>query len=277
MSAADSAQSASPEGERTGLGLSELMAVMSLATDLGIGAPLETGLACCQLAVHIGEAMGLPEDELRRAYYLALLRHIGCTAKADPMAEAIGSDLVLGEAVAAIDMADPREVVPAVLRTVHRQFPGRRFPAAAARAMAFGLRMREGYLAMCEVAGMLAARLGFDARFEHDVRQIGERWDGKGSPGAAGGEELPLAVRAVHLAEGVGNLRRGIAGDQIAVVVRSRRGTAYPPDAVDAFLPKAEAILGSLSRAGSRRPGCRRATSPPCTGRRWPMTWDGWG
>jgi hypothetical protein len=46
--------------------------------------------------------MGLAEDELQRAYYLALLRQIGCTAKADPMAEAIGSDLVLGEAVAAM-------------------------------------------------------------------------------------------------------------------------------------------------------------------------------
>jgi HD-GYP domain-containing protein (c-di-GMP phosphodiesterase class II) len=251
VSEAGAASSPSPEVGRAGLRLSELMAVMSLATDLGIGAPLETGLACCWLAVDIGERMGLPEDELRRAYYLALLRHIGCTAKADPMAEVIGSDLVLGEAVAAIDMANPREVVPAVLRVVHGQFPGRRFPAAAARAVAFGLRMREGYLAICEVAGMLAARLGFDARFERDVRQIGERWDGRGSPGAARGEELPLAVRAVHLAEGVGNLRRSVPDDQIAAVVRGRRGTAYPPDAVDAFLPKAEAILGSVSGAGS--------------------------
>lgn len=234
-----------------GLRLSELMAVMSLATDLGIGAPLETGLAICQLAVHIGEGMGLPEDELRRAYYLALLRHIGCTAKADPMAAAIGSDLVLGEALAPIDMANPRQVVPAVLGVVHGQFPGRRFPLAAARALAFGMRMREGYLAMCEVAGMLAGRLGFDARFKHDVMLIGERWDGKGSPGNASGEDLPLAVRAVHLAEGVGNLRRSVPNDQVAAVVRSRRGTAYPPDAVDAFLPRAEAILGSVSRAGS--------------------------
>jgi HD-GYP domain-containing protein (c-di-GMP phosphodiesterase class II) len=227
------------------------MAVMSLATDLGIGAPLETGLVICQLAVGVGERMGLAEDELRRAYYLALLRHIGCTAKADPMAEAIGSDLVLGEAVAAIDMANPREVVPAVLGVVHRQFPGRRFPLAATRALAFGMRMKEGYLAMCEVAGMLVARLGFDARFEQDVRQIGERWDGRGSPGTASGEDLPPAVRAVHLAEGVGNLRRSIPSDQIAAVVRGRRGSAYPPDAVDAFLSHAGTILGSVSRAGS--------------------------
>jgi DNA-binding CsgD family transcriptional regulator len=55
----------------------------------------------------------------------------------------------------------------------------------------------------------------------------------------------------VHLAEGVGNLRRSVAGDQIASVVRGRRGTAYPPDAVDAFLPQAEAVLGSVAQAGS--------------------------
>lgn len=138
-----------------------------------------------------------------------------------------------------------------MLRVVHGQFPGRRFPAAAARALAFGMRMREGYLAICEVAGMLAGRLGFDARFERDVRQIGERWDGKGSPGVVRGEELPPAVRAVQLAEGVGNLRRSVPGDQVAPVVRGRRGTAYPPDAVDAFLPAADEILGSVSQPGS--------------------------
>jgi DNA-binding CsgD family transcriptional regulator len=60
-----------------------------------------------------------------------------------------------------------------------------------------------------------------------------------------------LAVRAVQLAEGVGNLRRSVPGDQIEAVVRDRRGTAYPPDAVDAFLSQAGTILGSVSRAGS--------------------------
>ena len=55
----------------------------------------------------------------------------------------------------------------------------------------------------------------------------------------------------MQLAEGVGNLRRSIPSDQIAAVVRDRRGTAYPPDAVDAFLSQAGTILGSVSRAGS--------------------------
>lgn len=57
------------------------MAALSLATDLGMGQPLEYALGVCVLAVRLGEALGLGESELREVYCLALLRHIGCNAE----------------------------------------------------------------------------------------------------------------------------------------------------------------------------------------------------
>lgn len=60
--------------------LAELAAAASVAIDLAICPPLESGLAVCVTAPRLARAGGLPEDELARVYYLALLRHIGCPA-----------------------------------------------------------------------------------------------------------------------------------------------------------------------------------------------------
>ena len=50
------------------------MAALSLATDLGMGQPLEFALTACVLALRIGEALGYSDKALREIYYQALLR-----------------------------------------------------------------------------------------------------------------------------------------------------------------------------------------------------------
>ncbi len=49
----------------TDIRLVELMTALSLATDLGMGQPMEHALCVCVLSVRLGEALGLSEDELR--------------------------------------------------------------------------------------------------------------------------------------------------------------------------------------------------------------------
>ena len=44
------------------LRLAELVAALSLATDLGMGQPLEYALSVCVLSVRLGEAFGLGEE-----------------------------------------------------------------------------------------------------------------------------------------------------------------------------------------------------------------------
>jgi len=45
------------------------MAALSLATDLGMGQPLEFALTSCVLATRLGESLGMSESELRDVYY----------------------------------------------------------------------------------------------------------------------------------------------------------------------------------------------------------------
>lgn len=70
--------------------LAELIAALSLATDLGMGQPLEYALCSCVLAVRLGAALGLGEQELREVYYQALLRFIGCNAETAMLAAILG-------------------------------------------------------------------------------------------------------------------------------------------------------------------------------------------
>ena len=62
----------------SGVRLAELMAALSIATDLGMGQPLESALCSCVVAMRLGEALKLDDATLRDVYYQALLRYIGC-------------------------------------------------------------------------------------------------------------------------------------------------------------------------------------------------------
>ena len=74
---------------------SELMAAVSLAADLGMGQPLESGLATCVVATNLALRLGLDIGLRQRIYDLSLLQHIGCTSVSAEMASILGDELVM--------------------------------------------------------------------------------------------------------------------------------------------------------------------------------------
>lgn len=72
--------------------LAELLATPSLATDLGMAFPLEKAMRSAPLAVTLGRKLGLSQADLSDAYYVAMLRFLGCSAFADELAMAFGGD-----------------------------------------------------------------------------------------------------------------------------------------------------------------------------------------
>ena len=63
--------------------LAELAASLSLATDIGLGVALENGQRAALMTVALAEAAGVPADEARDAFYIALLKVVGCTGDED--------------------------------------------------------------------------------------------------------------------------------------------------------------------------------------------------
>ncbi len=75
------------------LRLAEATAVLSLATDLSMGQPLEHGLRTAVLAVRTAQALGLSEDDQVTVFYTGLLHFAGCTAESEIDARFFGDEL----------------------------------------------------------------------------------------------------------------------------------------------------------------------------------------
>ena len=235
--------------------LAELMAALSLATDLGMGQPMEYALCVCVLSVRLGEALGLSENELREIYYLALLRHIGCNAETYRMADLFGDELALRADFAAVDSRHTSQVVGLVLHYIRQANEGTS-PLNLARMIAQGLLaaphlMKEEYTGFCEVAQRLAERLGFGESTRIALGQIFERWDGQGVPGKVKGEDITPSMRIVTLTQDAITFHR-LEGVEAAVkMAQERKGTIYDPHMVECFCQQASQLLAGLEEEPS--------------------------
>ena len=81
-------------GDRdSGVALAELVGAFSLATDLGLGQPMEHVLRSWVIAARLGEHIGLEVDDRDALYYVATLAWVGCVADSHEMAHWFGDDL----------------------------------------------------------------------------------------------------------------------------------------------------------------------------------------
>ncbi len=103
--------------------VAEVMAALSLAADLGSGYGEEHGLRSGLIALKLGQAAGLRDDELRHLYHLSLLRMIGCTADSHEAAQALGDEILVGGASAGLEMGIQREALGWLLREFGRDLP----------------------------------------------------------------------------------------------------------------------------------------------------------
>ncbi len=78
-----------------GVRLAELVAVLSLGTDLGLGQPMEHVQRQCLLALGLADRLGLDEEQRSVLYYTALLAFVGCHVDAHEQARWFGDDLSL--------------------------------------------------------------------------------------------------------------------------------------------------------------------------------------
>ena len=77
-------------GER--IRAAEVVAALSLATDLAIGVPLEHGLQSALFAMRLSERLNVDPETASKAYYVSLLAYVGCTAGAETAAELFGGE-----------------------------------------------------------------------------------------------------------------------------------------------------------------------------------------
>ena len=226
--------------------LAELIAAMSLGTDLGLGQPMEHILRECLIALDLGERMGLDESERAVVYYVALLAWVGCHADSYEQARWFGDDITARADTYGSDLVGLR-VAAYVARHVGAGSPPLRRARTAVEFMASGRHAMEAmHSTHCLLASELASRLGLGAPVHDALLQAFERWDGKGGPLGLKGAEIALPVRLVQLADTV-EVFNNAGGLEAAVgVARERSGTQFDPEIADVFCRDAAEILARL-------------------------------
>jgi HD-GYP domain-containing protein (c-di-GMP phosphodiesterase class II) len=229
--------------------LAEPVAALSLATDLGMGQPLEQALRTCLLAVAAGSALGLDGPTHSDTYYFALLRFVGCTSDAHEQAALVGGDEIAYYAgVAPAVMGEMSEYLAFLVRRFSADAPPLTRARNVGRVLADGTGGAKRSLAIhCEVARMLASRMGLPPRIADCFAYAFERWDGKGLPGELAGDAIPLPARIVAPARDVELFHRLGGWDAAADVLRRRRGKAYDPTAADVFLTHGKRWLAEFA------------------------------
>src|SRR5262249_17762884 len=92
----------------------EIIAALSLATDLAVGPPMENALRSCVLAMRLAEALGFDRSGMLTVYWSALLRHVGCNAESHSMAALFGDEIEFNRHVGLVDMGSASEMVPLI-------------------------------------------------------------------------------------------------------------------------------------------------------------------
>jgi HD-GYP domain-containing protein (c-di-GMP phosphodiesterase class II) len=231
----------------------ELVALLSLGTDLGLGQPMEHMIRACLIALRLAESTALDSAQRGVVYYSGLLAWVGCHTDAYEQAKWLGDDLATkSDAHYGYDFgrAGPaaafmiKHVGGAGVPLLQRARLGVRFFGDGRRALA--ALAENHYLATDE----LAARLGLGEQVRASLKQSYERWDGKGAYGLVG-DQIALSSRLINLADVVEVYGRNGGIDAAMAVARDRSGTQFDPDIVDLFCQQAPLIFGDLDAAGS--------------------------
>jgi HD-GYP domain-containing protein (c-di-GMP phosphodiesterase class II)/DNA-binding CsgD family transcriptional regulator len=226
------------------LRLAQFIAAISLATDLGMGQPLEQGLRTCLVALELADTVGAEASVLPEVYYTALLRFLGCTADAHESAAIGGDDIALRAAIAPVLGEAPGPFLHAVLPALGAGLSAPRRATLVAMFLTTGpARLREGVRAHCEAAEMLAARLGLPAGIRAALATAFEQWNGQGFPNGVKGEAIPLAARVVAVARDVEVIARIGGRDAMSVALRERAADSYDPVLAHAALANLDRLL----------------------------------
>ena len=229
------------------LRLAEAAGVLSLATDLAMGQPLEHGLRTAMLALRLAQAMGLSEDDQVTVFYTGLLHFAGCTAESEIDARFFGDEMAARPRMLTVAHGSRLELIATAMRTAHRGSAPLARAAMMARAAFGGIaEFRKWAASHCDVARLLGTRMGLSGQVQLPLRHLYERWDGNGMPGELRGTQVPQAVRLMQVAEDA-DVACQYGGIALASSTLARRaGAGLDPEAARVFLSLGDAPYKGL-------------------------------
>ena len=226
--------------------LAELVATLSLGTDLGLGQPMEHVIRQCLIALRLSERLGFDESERAVVYYGGLLAWVGCHVDAFEQAKWFGDDIALKHDFRLVDKPRVGEMIASIgagRPLFERVRTGVEFISTGMRDAT--VMLENHWLATDAMAGAL----GLSDQVRKTLQESFERWDGKNTPLGLKGEEIHLTSRLVTLADVVEVYHRSDGVEAAVDVARRRAGTQFDPTLVDVFCEEAPLLFSDLDAA----------------------------
>ena len=236
-----------------GIRVAELVALLSLGTDLGFGQPMEHAIRQCLIALRLGERLNLSQSERVVVYYSGLLAWVGCHTDAYEQAKWFGDDISMRKD-GAFTYDGGRKGAMAAYMLKYIGGTGRPLIERAKVGASFLHQGKAFFDSIAETHYLatdgLAAKLGLGQDVRDSLRESYERWDGKGA-GAMKGDSTLVMSRLVNLADVVEVFERTGGTDAAIAVARERSGTQFDPSLVELFCSEAESVFAELDPEAS--------------------------
>ena len=213
--------------------LAELVASLSLATDLGLGQPQEHVLRQTVIATRLAAVAGFTDEQQAAAFYVSLLAWVGCIADSHELAHWFGDD----RRVRADSYDVDRTGLPMLAFLLGHVAPGgppMRRITMVGRFLTGGFRdAMASFVTHCQTTGDIADRLNLPVEVRRGLLEAFERWDGKGVPLGLTGDQIEPVMRVVQVADDAEVFLR-VGGLSTALgMLRSRSGREFDPHLVD--------------------------------------------
>jgi len=217
--------------------LSELLGALSYALDITEGQPAGHCVRCAYIGMHVGNYLGLSEEQLAAAYFTLLLKDLGCSSNAARICELyLTDDLKFKRDFKWVDGSFPQIVKFAMSNTALGAGLVTRIKTVLGSLGSKEEVAQELIKTRCSRGADIAKRLGFDHHVANGIYSLDEHWNGEGRPDGLRGEDIPFNARMALFAQVV-DVFFGTAGAEGAIEeVTSRRGSWFDPRLVDALV-----------------------------------------
>ncbi|KAA0024195.1 HD domain-containing phosphohydrolase [Antrihabitans cavernicola] len=234
------------QSARSDVRLAEMIASLSLATDLGLGVPQEHVLRQTVIATRLAAAADMSTDAQAATFYVSLLAWVGCVADSFELSQWYGDDRQVRSDSYQVDRTG-LPMLRFLLDHLAVGEPPLRRITMVGRLLTSGIRdAANSFVAHCQTTSDIAGRLGLQDDVRRALPHAFERWDGKGVPAKLRGEEIEPVMRVVQIADDAEVYCRIGGVESALAMLRQRSGTEFDPALVDVCVRDADRILGDV-------------------------------
>lgn len=228
--------SKNPFPQSEGLKLAELISALSHALDLTEGQPQGHCVRCCWIGMHLGQAMGLNDQQRWELYYTLLLKDLGCSSNAARICQLyLTDDLTFKRDFKLVGDSLPQVVRFVLQHTGLKAGLAERFRSVL-HVLRTGSEMAQELIqTRCQRGAEIARLLRFSEGVAAGIYHLDEHWSGQGKPDNLGGSAIPLYSRIALLAQVIDVFHHTDGTAAALAEARNRSGQWFDPALVAAL------------------------------------------